>query len=277
MNKDWTTYSKYEEEGEWKVCVREGDDIIKIESFPNEEQASNYIKTETQKNTKKMSSREENKKKVNKAREALGDTLDGLLSDDGLLDSHVDNDDSLPQLTSTTQHNYVDIKDKSVIQARKTISALMKFYLDEDIIENDEYVIARRKIDEMTLGSLMFQLDTAEKALVTLLRTIDSGETAPRMFEVLGTLQKSMLDIIKSQTMYLVAAEESVKKLSRDIDVFSEKKHQRLQENNSATQSISNINRGTKSLMQSIQDEVKETGYDTDTDDIDDINIEDVD
>ena len=119
----------------------------------------------------------------------------------------------------------------------------------------------------MTLSSLMFQLEAGEKALVTLLRTIDSGELSPRMFEVLGTLQKSMLDIIKSQTMYLVAAEESVKKLSRDIDVFNEKKSKNL---SSGEEGPTNVNRGTKNLMQQIQDDIK-------PDDIEDVDAEDVD
>jgi hypothetical protein len=167
------------------------------------------------------------------------------------------------------------MKQGSADKAKKTITALMKFYLDEDIIEQDEYVKARKKIDEMTLSSLMFQLETAEQALVTLLRTIDIGELAPRMFEVLGTLQKSMLDIIKSQTMYLVAAEESVKKLSRDVEVFTDRKNKKLNQSNQASGQVSNINRGTKSLMEEIQNEIKETGYEN-IEGLEEINPEDV-
>jgi len=75
-------------------------------------------------------------------------------------------------------------------------------------------------MDEMTMSSLIYQLQAGEKHLTTLLETIDSGELAPRMFEVLATLQKSMLDIIKSQTMYLMAAEESTKRIARDIEIY---------------------------------------------------------
>lgn len=270
-------YNKYEEEGEWKVCVRENDEIINIHIFNNEDEASKYIKSEVHKTNSTMSNkneRNERKNEVNKTREALGDTLDGLLSDDSLLEDSADKEHGLPQITSTTRHDYATIKGNTVSKAKKTITSLMKFYLDEKIIENNEYVQARKKIDEMTLGSLMFQLDTAEKALVTLLKTIDSGETAPRMFEVLGTLQKSMLDIIKSQTMYLVAAEESVKKLSRDIDVFSEKK--KKSSGDETNNEISNINRGTKGLMQSIQEDVKNFKDEGDDEEYEDINIEDV-
>jgi hypothetical protein len=213
---------------------------------------------------------------MNNNRKRLEDSLESLLSDDDLLDDNIDpKDEDIPQLTPNVQHDYFQMKNSAAVKAKKTISALMKFYLDEDIIEQDEYVKARKRIDEMTLSSLMFQLETAEQALVTLLRTIDSGELAPRMFEVLGTLQKSMLDIIKSQTMYLVAAEESVKKLSRDIEIFTDRKNKKLDGGNSKKE-ISNVNRGTKSLMEEIQNEIKETGYDTNTDDFEDINPEEI-
>lgn len=269
----WLTYSKYEKDGEWKVTIREKDDIIKTLSFNNENEASDYIKSETKKNLKM--DKKERSKQINENRKKLDDSLESLLSDEDLLEDNVDpNDNDMPSVTPNVQHDYIQMKGSAATKAKKTITALMKFYLDEDIIEQDEYVKARKRIDEMTLSSLMFQLETAEQALVTLLRTIDSGELAPRMFEVLGTLQKSMLDIIKSQTMYLVAAEESVKKLSRDIEVFTDRKNKKIE--GGGKQNNSNINRGTKSLMEEIQNEIKETGYDTDTDDYEDINPEEV-
>jgi hypothetical protein len=212
---------------------------------------------------------------MNNARRAIEDSFESLLSDDGLLEDSIDRNEDLPSVTPNIRHDYISMKQGSADKAKKTITALMKFYLDEDIIEQDEYVKARKKIDEMTLSSLMFQLETAEQALVTLLRTIDSGELAPRMFEVLGTLQKSMLDIIKSQTMYLVAAEESVKKLSRDVEVFTDRKNKKLNQSNQASGQVSNINRGTKSLMEEIQNEIKETGYEN-IDGLEEINPEDV-
>jgi hypothetical protein len=271
---NWLTYNKYQQENEWKVCVRENGEIIKVIPFNNEAEADDYIKSETL-NYTKMDKNDRNKE-INENRKKLEDSLESLLNDDDLDDSIDPHDDDRPQLTPNVQHDYFKMKGNAADKAKKTIGALMKFYLDADIIEQDEYVKARRRIDEMTLSSLMFQLETAEQALVTLLRTIDSGELAPRMFEVLGTLQKSMLDIIKSQTMYLVAAEESVKKLSRDIEIFTDRKNKKLSGGDDSKKDISNINRGTKSLMEEIQNEIKESGYDTNTDDFEDINPEEI-
>ena len=142
----------------------------------------------------------------------------------------------------------------------------MKFYLDKDIIEKDEYIQAKKKIDEMTMGSLIYQLQAGERALTTLLEAIEDGEVAPRMFEVLATLQKSMLDIIKSQTMYLMAAEEGAKRIARDIEIY--KKRDDVREIEASTPSgrtsNDNVQRGTKDIMRMIQDGIQ------------DVNIEDV-
>jgi hypothetical protein len=140
----------------------------------------------------------------------------------------------------------------------------MKFYLDEDIIEKDEYIQAKKKMDEMTMSSLVYQLQAGERALTILLESIEDGEVTPRMFEVLATLQKSMLDIIKSQTMYLMATEESAKRIARDIEIYRKRDDIREIESSGGDTTLGNTQRGTKDIMRLIRDG------------IDSANIEDV-
>ena len=144
----------------------------------------------------------------------------------------------------------------------------MKFYLDEDIIERDEYIQAKKKMDEMTMSSLVYQLQAGERALTILLETIEDGEIAPRMFEVLATLQKSMLDIIKSQTMYLMATEESAKRIARDIEIYRKKDDIREIESVGGDSSSGNIQRGSKDLMRMIR-----AGIDDSESEIEDVEI----
>jgi hypothetical protein len=91
-------------------------------------------------------------------------------------------------------------------------------------------------------------MEIAERAITTLMRSIDAGEVSPRMFEVLGGLQGRMLDIMKHQTLHMMAAEENMKKLKKDIDIY---------QNTNSTEAPkvisgpapSNVNRGTRNLM----------------------------
>ncbi len=197
----------------------------------------------------------ENKRTIAEQADDIRKELDDLIGDSPL---DVENDPKdLPIQARPTDLapmvNYTELKASASKKAQKTITSLMKFYLDADIIEQDEYIKAKKQMDEMTMSSLIYQLQAGERALTTLLETIDSGELAPRMFEVLATLQKSMLDIIKSQTMYLMAAEEGTKRIARDIEIYQQRQSQSEIEQAGGDTGNKNIQRGTKDLMAAIQ------------------------
>jgi hypothetical protein len=209
----------------------------------------------------------EDKKSINSQAEDIRKELDDLIGNNDTIQDVIETDPELPSKRDLpTLPTYGELKISSSNKAKKTITSLMKFYLDKDIIEKDEYIQAKKKIDEMTMGSLIYQLQAGERALTTLLEAIEDGEVAPRMFEVLATLQKSMLDIIKSQTMYLMAAEEGAKRIARDIEIY--KKRDDVREIEASTPSgrtsNDNVQRGTKDIMRMIQDGIQ------------DVNIEDV-
>jgi len=213
----------------------------------------------------------ENKKTVSEQADEIRRELDNLIGNNDL---DIDSDPTdLPIINqpSTPMINYGELKGMASKQAQKTITSLMKFYLDADIIEKDEYIQAKKKMDEMTMASLIYQLQAGERALTTLLETIDGGELAPRMFEVLATLQKSMLDIIKSQTMYLMAAEESTKRIARDAELYNKRVNDSEIEKAKGGEESGNVMRGTKDLMAKIQMGISSN------EDIEDIEIEDED
>ena len=197
---------------------------------------------------------EKKKRTISEQADELRKDLEDLLGPDEKLDIEQDPSDlPVPKFHNQTPAvSYGNMKSLSETQAKKTITSLMQFYLDVDIIEKDEYLQAKKKMDEMTMGSLVYQLKAGERALTTLLETIEGGELAPRMFEVLATLQKSMLDIIKSQTMYLMATEESAKRIARDIELYKKRDDDdAIAETGSG--GSTNIQRGTKDLMNQIQ------------------------
>jgi len=215
---------------------------------------------------------EEKKKNISEQADQIRRELDDLIGDTGMLDVESDPVDlpmKQPRTDLAPRISYEELKSNATKKAQKTITALMKFYLDADIIEKDEYIAAKKKMDEMTMSSLIYQLNAGERALTTLLQTIDDGELAPRMFEVLATLQKSMLDIIKSQTMYLMASEESTKRIARDIEIYKKRDDVREIEQSGGDKENKNLQRGTKDLMAAIQAGIKKEALE----DIEDIEI----
>lgn len=214
---------------------------------------------------------EEKKKNISEQADQIRKELDDLIGDTGMLDVESDPTDlpiRQPRTDLAPRISYEELKSDATKKAQKTITALMKFYLDADIIERDEYIAAKKKMDEMTMSSLIYQLNAGERALTTLLQTIDDGELAPRMFEVLATLQKSMLDIIKSQTMYLMASEESTKRIARDIEIYKKRDDVKEIEESGGDSKDRNIQRGTKDLMAAIQAGIKRGPVEEDIEDV---------
>jgi hypothetical protein len=205
-------------------------------------------------------------KNIKSQAEEIRKELDDLIGDNNTIEETIDTDPQLPAREMPSLPSFTELKGAASKKAQKTITSLMKFYLDEDIIERDEYIQAKKKIDEMTMSSLIYQLQAGERALTTLLQTIEDGELAPRMFEVLATLQKSMLDIIKSQTMYLMAAEEGAKRIAKDIDIYRKRDDRREIEASSDAGPIipgaaggDTVQRGTKDLMRMIRKGVEDS------------------
>ena len=208
-------------------------------------------------------------KSIKDQAEDIRKDLDELIgASAGEISQVIETDVALPARRPQNQLTFAELKESSTRKAKKTITALMKFYLDEDIIERDEYIQAKKKMDEMTMSSLVYQLQAGERALTTLLDAIEDGEVAPRMFEVLATLQKSMLDIIKSQTMYLMATEESAKRIARDIEIYRKRDNIREIEVSGGDAGSGNVQRGTKDLMRMIRE-----GIDSSEADIQDVEI----
>jgi hypothetical protein len=210
----------------------------------------------------------ENKSIKDQAEDIRRDLDELIGSGSSTITDVVETDPQLPAKRQVDHKSFSEIKESSTKKAKRTISALMKFYLDEDIIERDEYIQAKKKMDEMTMSSLIYQLQAGERALTTLLEAIEDGEVAPRMFEVLATLQKSMLDIIKSQTMYLMATEESTKRIARDIEIYRKKDDIKEIEASGGDASSGNIQRGSKDLMRMIR-----AGIEDSESDIEDVEI----
>jgi len=159
--------------------------------------------------------------------------------------------------------DYDDMKAEASNESKKLMNSLLKFYLSNELIEKNDYIKAKAKVDMMTQAGLIKQLQVSERSIDTLMRLIDSGEVTPRMFEVLGGLQKTMLDIMKHQTLHMMAAEENMKKLKRDIDVYQDTPQKTIE-----VQVGKTTTRGTRNLMRDIQaelnpDEVEETDFDS--------------
>lgn len=155
----------------------------------------------------------------------------------------------LPPFLVIQPMDYEKEKNKATEMAKRSMNALLKFYLKEDIIDNNEYIQLRAKMATMQLSVLLNQIQTSEHAITTLLKQIHAGAFIPRAFEVLAVLQKTLLDTMKLHTMQMIANEESFKRLRADLD------HEPSQ--TQITSGDGKSARGTRDLMREVQSEIQ--------------------
>tara|TARA_R110000868_G_scaffold141780_9_gene358572 strand:+ start:15096 stop:15716 length:621 start_codon:yes stop_codon:yes gene_type:complete len=190
-------------------------------------------------------------------------SIDALLNEDDL-SSLQNTSNNLPAFNSVgSAVDYDEMKVAATNDSKKLMNSLLKFYLSNELIQKSDYIQAKAKIDMMTQAGLIKQLQVSERSIDTLMRLIDTGEMTPRMFEVLGGLQKTMLDIMKHQTLHMMAAEENMKKLKRDIDIYQDAPSKTIE-----VQADKTTTRGTRNLMREIQaelnpDQIEETDFDS--------------
>jgi len=187
------------------------------------------------------------------ARESIKD----LLSEDNQLP--VARPGDLPSFHTVEDYQYGESKSKAIAKAKKMMDSVAKLYLSQDVIEEYEYIRIKQKIEEMQLANLFNQMQQMEHSIETLMRTIDSGELSPRMFEVLGGLQKTMLEVMKHTTLHMMAAEENMKKIKHDIDIYGDSTVTTTKQKDEEDTLTA---RGNRDFMKSIQEEIQEVDFD---------------
>lgn len=158
----------------------------------------------------------------------------------------------LPSFLVIQPMDYEREKAKATEMAKKSMNSLLKFYLKEDIISSNEYIQVRAKMATAQLSGLLFMIQSSEHAIVTLLKQIHAGAFIPRAFEVLAVLQKTLIDMMKMQTMQMIANEEGFKRLRADLD------HDGGQTPALGSGGSGSARRGTRDLMREVQGEIQE-------------------
>ena len=118
--------------------------------------------------------------------------------------------------------NFMDygvVKTETDSRADDIVNSVAYFYLPEDSIEGEAYIRQKSMVDKITVSNLLFQMKTAEYAIIRLLEEMDNGSVHARTFEVLASLQKSKMEIVKHLASFMTIMEENYKKIKEDYRV----------------------------------------------------------
>jgi hypothetical protein len=100
--------------------------------------------------------------------EQIKASLDSILSDEELGIETV-TPDQLPRLKTTDVMDFKTETQTTGTEARSLLTSMVNYYLDQNFIEQSDYVNYKMKIDSMNVSSMMLQLKTAQHAITKLL------------------------------------------------------------------------------------------------------------
>lgn len=188
-------------------------------------------------------------------KEIIRDSISELLMEN---DIELSNDISGDTLTfqKTQTINYYDggalVKAKA--KAEKVMNTLLKLYMSDGFISKSEYIQAKVNLDSMTLGKIMNQMEVSEAAIQVLMDNIQMGDVNPKLFDALGNLQRTFIDLVKTQTAYIENAELEYKKVAQEKEISPDDIIEKDSKNEISTGGLKSSNQ--RELMQLIRNTV---------------------
>ena len=153
-------------------------------------------------------------------KELIRDSISDLLMENDIDLSNDISDNTLTFQKAQTI-NYYDggALAKAKCKAEKVMNTLLKLYMSDGFISKSEYVQAKVNLDSMTLGKIMNQMEVSEAAIQVLMDNIQMGDVNPKLFDALGNLQRTFIDLVKTQTAYIENAEIEDKKIAQEKEI----------------------------------------------------------
>ena len=191
-------------------------------------------------------------KKDKDQKEIIRDSISDLLMENDIDLSNDISDNTLTFQKAQTI-NYYDggALTKAKNKAERVMNTLLKLYMSEGFINKSEYVQAKVNLDSMTLGKIMNQMEVSEAAIQVLMDNIQMGDVNPKLFDALGNLQRTFIDLVKTQTAYIENAELEYKKIAQEKEVSSDDVVEKESKNEISTGGLRSSNQ--RELMQLIR------------------------
>lgn len=198
------------------------------------------------------------KKEVNQQQQAVvKDSIADLLEANDIdVNADIDADTLVFKKTPSTLTTYEgDVLSRCKDRAEKVMTSLLKLYLSDGFITKSEFVQAKVNMDSMTLSKIMNQMEVSERAINVLMENIDMGDVNPKLFDALGNLQRTFIELVKTQTNYIMNAENEYEKLALDKDTTIE-----VNDESTTASEISNGYKSSnqKDLMRIIRSTIKD-------------------
>jgi len=188
--------------------------------------------------------------------ESLLSTINSQPNEDLLIDNELAEETRAP-----SPYDFEAMSDEYTAKAKDITDSLFKNFVDIGIFEKNDYARHKKELDTVNISNLFFQLRTLKITIMKVMEEIASGNTHPRLLEVMGQLQDKMANITKMQANYILFLEDTYKKLNSEAPANPDS----AQVNSKPGEGNFFISVGTKNVIDSLDEiEITESDYDDD-------------
>lgn len=152
--------------------------------------------------------------------ESLLSTINSNPNEDLLIDNELAEETKAP-----SPYDFEAMSDEYTAKAKDITDSLFKNFVDIGIFENNDYARHKKELDTINISNLFFQLRTLKITIMKVMEEIVSGNTHPRLLEVMGQLQDKMANITKMQANYVLFLEDTYKKLNSEAPANPDSAH----------------------------------------------------
>lgn len=149
-------------------------------------------------------------------RRHLKDEIQSLLSSIGQENQNdlVLDQELSQEVKRESPYDFEEMSNQFTKKAREITDSLFKNFVDIGIFEENDYAKHKKELDTINISNLFFQLKTIKITIIKVMEEITSGNTHPRLIEVMGQLQDKMAAITKMQANYMIFLEDTYQKLN---------------------------------------------------------------
>jgi len=107
-------------------------------------------------------------------------------------------------------------------KARKMIGHATGFMLSDELVRDNPYLRNKMDVDVISLAGMLYQLEVSKTMQTALMEEARAGALHPRMFEVFGSLTKTISELNKQ----LLQTVEAIKITYRELKIDIREKNQ---------------------------------------------------
>lgn len=175
--------------------------------------------------------------------ESLLSTISSQPNEDLLIDNEL-----AEETRAESPYDFQEMSEQFTEQAKNITDSLFKNFVDIGIFENNDYARHKKELDTINISNLFFQLKTLKITIMKVMEDIASGNTHPRLLEVMGQLQDKMANITKMQANYILFLEDTYKRLNEGAPANSDD----TQVPSSLTEGKFFVSVGTKNVIENL-------------------------